>query len=211
MSRQELFALHLEQFVQEAVKQNESPPEDGTWRSPLWEFTRWIKARREFVRCDGYAVATLIEKVLARQCPDGVNPWEYYFGELPGIDDPRAEFIDTWDRVRTPANMDALTVAWQEAQRLPLRPKRSYSDKYCELVSLAAHLQRGRPDQVIALPVERIAEILECDRKSVTRYLKFAVKEKLLARASDCVPHQRAAEFRFDVDRFNWTTGEQAK
>jgi hypothetical protein len=211
VTRDDLFALRLEEFVLEAIKKNEAPPEDGTWRSPLWEFTRWVKARREFVRCDGYTVATLIEKVLARQSPDGVNPWECHFGALPAIDDPRAEFIDTWDRVKTPANMDALTVAWQEAQRLPLKPKRPYSVKYCNLLSLAGHLQHGRPNQVIALPVERIAEILECDRKSVTKYLKFAIKEKFLAKASDCVPHHRAAEFRFDVDRFDWTTGQQPK
>lgn len=167
VSRDDLFALPLDEFVLEAIKQNELPPEDGVWRSPLWEFTRWTKARREFARSDGYAVAKLVECVLARHAPDGVDPWEHRFGSLDSIDDPRAE-LDTWGTVKTPANMDALTVAWQEAQRLPLRPTRSYSPTYCELVSLAGHLQRGRPDQVIALPVEGIAELLECDRKSVS-------------------------------------------
>jgi hypothetical protein len=209
VTREELFGLPFDKFVREAIKQNESPPEEGVWRSPLWEFTRWIKARHELTRSEGYAAAKLVEIVLARHTPEGVDPWDHHFGSLELIDDPRAEFIDTWDRVKTPASMDALTVASQDAHRLPLRPKRSYSAKYCELVSVAGHLQRGRPDQVIALPVERIAEILECDRKSVTRYLKFAVREKLLASVSECVPHHRAAEFRFASDRFDWTTGEQ--
>lgn len=124
VSRDDLFALPLDEFVLEAIKQNELPPEDGVWRSPLWEFTRWTKARREFARSDGYAVAKLVECVLARHAPDGVDPWEHRFGSLDSIDDPRAE-LDTWGTVRTPANMDALTVAWQEAQRLPLRPTRS--------------------------------------------------------------------------------------
>jgi hypothetical protein len=211
VTRASLFALPLNEFVLEAIKQNESLPWGDTWRSPLWEFTRWMKARRELTRCDGYGAAVLVQTVLARHTPEGDDPWDYNFGHLDSVDDPRAEFIDAWDKVKTPANMDALTVASQEAQRLPLRPKRSYSHKYCELLSLAGHLQRGRPGQVIALPVERTAEMMNCDRKSVTAYLKFAVKEKLLTKVSECVPHQRAAEFRFASDRFDWTTGEQVK
>ena len=211
VTRDDIFALSLNEFVLEAVKQNESTPRGDSWRSPLWVFTRWMKTRREFTRCDGYGVAVLVQSVLARYTPEGDDPWEHYFGHLDSVDDPRAEFIDTWDKVKTPANMDALTVASQEAQRLPLRPKRSYSHKYCELLSLAGHLQRGRPEQVIALPVERTAEMLNCDRKSVTRYLKFAVKEKLLTRTSECVPHQRAAEFRFACERFDWTSGQEVK
>ena len=178
MTREDIFALPLNEFVLEAVKQNESLPSGDTWRSPLWEFTRWIKARRELARFDGYTVARLVQQVLAPHTPHDGDPWEHHFGHLDSIDDPRAEFIDTWDKVKTPANMDAVTVAYQEAQRLPLRPKRSYSRKYCELLSLAGHLQRGRPNQAIALPVERTAETLKCDRKSVTRYLKFALNDK---------------------------------
>lgn len=212
MNREELFALSFEEFVLQAVKQNEAPPQEGAWRSPLWEFTRWIKARKELVRADGYDAAKLVQIALKRQVPDGQSdPWEYHFGMLPGVDDPRAEFIDTWDKVKTPANMDALTVARQEALQLPLKPKRSYSPQYDELVSLAGHLQRTRPRLPIALPVVRIAEILECERKSVTRYLKFAVKDGLLTKVSECVPHKRAAEFRFETDRFDWTSGKQVR
>jgi hypothetical protein len=212
VTREEIFALSFEEFVLVAVKQNAAPPQDGAWRSLLWEFTRWIKARRELVRTDGYDAAKLVQIVLARHVPDGKSdPWEYHFGKLPGVDDPRAEFIDTWDKVRTPANMDALTVAWQEAQQFPLIPKRSHSPTYCQLVSLAGHLQCRKPDCPIALPVERIAEILKCERKSVTRYLKFAIKDRLLTKVSECVPHRRAAEFRFELDRFELTSGKQVR
>jgi hypothetical protein len=212
VTREEVFALSLEEFVLEAIRQNEAPPQDGAWRSHLWEFTRWIKARRELVRTDGYNAAKLIQIVLARHVPDGqTDPWEYHFGKLPGIDDPRAEFIDTWDRVRTPANMDALTVARQEALQFPLQPKRSYSPQCDEMVSLAGHLQRARPESAIALPVERVAEILKCERKSVTRYLKFALKDGLLTKVAECVPHRRAAEFRFEMGRFDWTSGKQVR
>jgi len=226
VTRAEFFALPLKQFVLEAIKLNELPPQNGAWRSPLWEFTRWMKARTEFTHCGGYNAATMIEEIIVQLVPDGLDPWEYYFIDLPGINDPRAEFIETWDKVRTPANMDALTVAWQAAEQLPLKPTHSYSAKYCALLSIAGHLQRARSGRFgqepegecepwgqapIALPVERIAELLQCDRKSVSTYLKFARDEGLLTKVSECVPHQRAAEFTFKTECFDWSTGRQVR
>jgi len=209
VTREGLFALPFDEFIQEAIKQNEAPPQDHKWRSSLWEFTRWIKARKEVRGLNGYDGARMVEVVLTRHTAKGKDPWDFHFGNLVLISDPRAEFIDTWDKVKIPANMDALTVASQGAKERPLRPTRIYSSVYCEFVSLAGHLQRGRPGQVIALPVERIAEILNCNRKSVSLYLKFALREGLITKVSDCVPHHRAAEFTFAIDRFDWATLRQ--
>ena len=212
MLRDELYALPLDDFIHESIRLNDFPPKDS-WRSPLWEFVRLVKGRREFAKLGGYDVARTLDIVLRRIATgcvaSGDDQWDYHFGNLDAVGDPRAEFIDSWDKVRTPANMDALCTAWQSATEFPLGPRREYSNKYCEFLSLAGHLQHARPDKEIALPVERIAAELKCDRKSVGMYLKFAIKEGLLARTSECVPLHRAAEYRFAIERFDWVSGKQ--
>jgi hypothetical protein len=203
--RNDLFALVLTDFVQKAIEEAwEVPPDYEKWSSPMFELTRWIKGHPEFAKLEAFDAADLLEQVLiniGEGAPD--DPWQR-FGDS---DDPRAEFIATWDKVKTPANMDALEVAWRQAERLPLRPLKKYSKKYCEFVSLAGHLQNSRPDRPIALPLERISTLLDSDRRMTSQYIRFAVKEGLLVKASAHVPHRRAAEYVFDVRRFDWETG----
>ena len=174
----------------------------------MFEFTRYIKARKEFIACDGLNVAERLEPDLRLLAAEDEDPWEYHFGGM-GTDDGRAEFIETWHKIRTPADVDALQNAARIADRRPLQPKRRYSAKYCQLVSIARVLQMILRDKPIALPVERLAELLNCDRRTIGTYLKFALTKNLLTKVTPCVPHQRAAEFSFAVDRFDWRTGRQ--
>ena len=205
-----ILLLPLAEFVREILNRAQWFPDSENWRSPLFDFARWMKARPE-LPTDGLSAAVAVEQALAELAPDDCDdPWDYHFGGLP-TDDPRAEFIATWGRIRTPANMDALQVAAREAERLPLKLLRFYSTKHSKLISLAGHLQKPRLGQSIALPVERIAEVLNCNRKYVGEYLKFAMQEQLLSKVTECVPHHRAAEFIFAVERFDWKTGSQIK
>jgi hypothetical protein len=138
-----VFALPLVDFVRTVLTCAAWFPDSENWRSPLFDFTRWMKARPE-LPTDRLSAAVAVERALAELAPDDCeDPWDHHFGGLP-TDDPRAEFIATWGRIRTPANMDALQVAAREAERLPLKPHRDYSTKYRKLVSLAGHLQKPR-------------------------------------------------------------------
>jgi hypothetical protein len=206
VGRNQVFELPLVDFVREVLDRNVWPDSEE-WRSPLFDFTRWMKGRNDMPR-DGYSAALIVEQALAELAPDDhADPWIYHFGNV--TDDARAEFIDTWDKVRTPAGMDTLLAAAREAERLPLRFLRPYTPRYCEVMSLAGHLQQSRAGQKIFLPVERLATLLNCDRHSITRYLKFGIQEKLLHKVAEHIPLHRAAEFTFAVQRFDWETGHQ--
>lgn len=206
----DLFSLPMTDFLKVVIARCQGLPDTGTWRSPMFEFTRYLKARKDFVGWDALNVAERVESDLRRLTPEDEDPWQYHFGDM-GADDARAEFVDTWPKIRTPADMDALQAAARLAERRPLQPQRVYSPKYCHLISIAGHLQRSCGDKPIALPVERLAELLGCNRRSVGTYLKFAMKENILRKVTECVPHNRAAEFIFSVDRFDWSTGRQIK
>ena len=214
MSRYDLFSRPLLDFLRVTLEETRWERDPGHWKSPMFEFTRWIKGHSRLGDLSGFDAAGVVEPVLIQlMAEDGnhavsesVDAWAYHF---EGSDDPRAEFIDTWDKVKIPANMDALGLAWREAERLPLKPQKRYSEKYCLLISLAGHLQRSRPRDPIALPLVRIGKLLGCDRKCISGYLRFAVKERILQKSADHIPHRRATEFRFDTNRFNWETGAE--
>jgi len=200
------YLLPLDEFVQYALRTKLFPDPERRL-SPLFEFTRWMRGRKE-LGTDAYSAAKVIDECFKRI--EGVADvvWEDMFPDLL-TDDPRAEFIDTWGKITTPANMDVLQVAFRNALKVPLHPRLAMSSKYCELISIAGHLQRSRPAQPIALPVERLGNLLGVDRKFIGKYLKFATDAELLRRTSDYVPHRRAAEFIFATERFNWITGDQ--
>jgi len=115
------------------------------------------------------------------------------------------------DKVRCAANEDAIQVAWSDAKKRPLIPRRLYSKKYSQFVSVAGYLQLAKPQAAIFLPIERIGELLGCDHKMISTYRKFAIAEEILELTAEAVPHKRAAEFRFSLPMFNFETGEQVR
>jgi hypothetical protein len=210
-SNDAIYALPFGKFLQTVIELNEGAWGEEYSKSCLFAFSRWVKGRLEFpAEIDGFGAAEIVEHALSKLAPKGEDPWEYHFADLP-TGDPRAEFIRTWGKIRSAANQDALQIAWTEAQRLPLRPKRSYSEKYCRFLAIAAHLQRSRPDQPICLPIERIGKLLKCDHKMVSVYRQFATQENILEPTAKAVPHRRAAEFMFALRLFNFETGEQVE
>jgi Bifunctional DNA primase/polymerase, N-terminal/Primase C terminal 1 (PriCT-1) len=200
--------LPLEEFVLDAILKNRQEKDDNPKIvTPLFVFARIMKARPEFGGKDGYAAAQILDMLLP-QLPGVVDPWEVTFGEIH--DDPRAEFIRSWDAVKTPGFGDSLTDAWSNAQRFPLKPLREYSRKYAQFLSLVGHLQQDHPGQSIALPVERIGGILHCDRTTVGNYRKRAEQDALLTKVKLYNKELKEAdEFRFDIGAFDWTTGQQ--
>src|SRR5437868_12941453 len=125
-------------------------------------------------------------------------------------DDPKVEFIQTWDRVRLPAGMDMLDLANRQAKTLPLKLKISHSEKYERFVSIAGHLQRLRPGLPIFLPEQKLAAILGCRYQTVGWYRAEGVKHGLLKELSKHdYGRRRATEFEFNLDLFDWDSGEQ--
>jgi hypothetical protein len=174
--------------------------------SPLFVFARALKGRGEFAASEGYRAAQILDAVLTELFGASV-PWQHVFGDISG--DPRAELIRTWDCVKSSSDGDALTIARESALRFPLKPLRSYSPQYNEFVSMVGHLQRPRPGQAIAVPLKRFGIFLGCHHTTVSLYRRWATNDGLLTETAEYTTKQRAAEFLFAVDEFDWTTGEQ--
>jgi hypothetical protein len=169
------------------------------WCSPTWQFARIAKGHPELWHLSASEAVEKIEALL------GAAVW----GRFVESDDPRVEFLATWDKIRLPGSSDILESALDMANFRPLKPWIKHSAFYCRFVSLAGHLQRYLPGQPIALPVERIAQVLGVKYQTVCNYRNLAVQDGLLAKVDKHVPHHKAATYLFAAARFDWHTGEQ--
>jgi hypothetical protein len=91
-----------------------------------------------------------------------------------------------------PSGPDPLQRAWQVIGE-------NHPSKYERLLALARQLQLARPGQPVALPLQRIAELMHCDWTLVRRYRKRAEKTGILRLVENHVPHRRAAQFSVSV------------
>jgi len=87
-----------------------------------------------------------------------------------------------------PGGLDPLEAAWQATQ--------SGGSNYERFLALAVHLQKQRPGQAIALPLERIAGFFKAHWTTVSRYRMKAVAEGLLDPAGEYIAHRRAGSYR---------------
>jgi hypothetical protein len=175
------------------------------YRSPMWEFLRRAKANPELGRLSEFEAFTVVEACLKLwdNAPDG-DLWEAWF---PDSDDPRAEFIHTWPRIKWAAA--TLELALEQANQLPLNPSKSCSPKYAHFVSVVGHLQR-RTEGSILVPCRKFAELLDSEPMTISRYRQFAQLSGLLKLEQRGVKLQRKAdEFSFAVERFDWKTGKE--
>jgi len=199
----------LDQCLREARDRNEqryTPPAYGQpYRSPLFEFVRSAKAHPRLGRNDAVTAAQIVDGHLASWGQsEGGDPWAAQF---PNSDDPRTEFIDTWDKIKWPRA--SLELALQSATIRPLKPLISYSSTYERFVSVAGHLQRS-VDGPILLPCLKFASLLNCDPKSISRYRQLGVKSGILHYHRRGRKIQREAdEFKFAMEKFNWETGNE--
>src|SRR4051794_16924817 len=94
----------LDLYVRQAWERNAAlyePPAYGKpFRSPLFEFVRAIKAHPTIGEKDGFTAAEILSPHLACFCPSGKgDPWP---GAFPHSEDPLAEFVETWDKIKWP-------------------------------------------------------------------------------------------------------------
>jgi hypothetical protein len=198
----------LAEYLHEAWEANRAyqPPGYGRpYRTPMWEFVRRARGHPTLGLLPALEASTLVERILHTWLVCGKeDPWQTWF---PQSDDGKAEFLDTWERIKWPrAELDR---AQAEAAKLPLQPAVSCSPQYDRFVSVAGHLQRG-VDGRILLPCVKFSEILRCTPMAVSRYRRLAVQYGLLKLASKGIKAQRTAdEFIFNVDLFDWESGKQ--
>jgi Bifunctional DNA primase/polymerase, N-terminal/Primase C terminal 1 (PriCT-1) len=89
---------------------------------------------------------------------------------------------------------DPLELAWQAVQ------SESHRTRTAQFLGLCRHLQSSRPGLNIALPIERIAELMGVHWTSVSQYRQKAVRANLLVPAEPYIAHRRAGQYRFIDD-----------
>jgi hypothetical protein len=92
-----------------------------------------------------------------------------------------------------PGGPDPLVRAWYASAG-------EYSSNYQRFLALARQLQRDRPEQAVALPLERIGELMGLDWTSVGIYRRNAVKAGALQPFGQYIPHRRAALYRVPLE-----------
>jgi hypothetical protein len=172
----------------------------------MWGFVRRAKAHSDLEGLDVLEALAVIEGCLRSwgNSSEDEDIWETLF---PDSDDPREEFIYTWDRIKWPrAELDR---AQADAIALPLKPHRQYSPGYGQFISIAGHLQKGVSGPIL-LPCATFAQILHCAPMAVSRYRSWAQRDGLLKLTSRGIRAQRKADaFTFAIELFDWETGEQ--
>ena len=85
---------------------------------------------------------------------------------------------------------DPLELAWRAAE------SDSPQTRTAQFMRLCIHLQSARPEQSIALPIERIGELMGVHWTSVSNYRKDAVKRGWLKPVEQYKAHRRAGHYR---------------
>ena len=93
-----------------------------------------------------------------------------------------------------PGGSDILADAWKAIGG------RVFESNYERFLALARELQRARTQFPVALPLERIAELFECNWSAVRRWRQRAMKRGKLKLTTAAVPNRQAAMFQVSVD-----------
>ena len=108
----------------------------------------------------------------------------------PPLEDAEVRKIAASISRYAPGGPDPLETAWQATQA------KIYPSRYERFLELARHLQLARPEQTIALPLQRISALMDVHWTTVGQYRKRAVTDGLLEPAGEYVPHRRAGLYR---------------
>ena len=87
---------------------------------------------------------------------------------------------------------DPLDCAWAAVAQ------EAHSTGYERFVALARQLQLARPGLPIALPLQRIGLLMECDWTQVRRWRVRCMRAGLLHQVGKHIPHRKAALYNFD-------------
>lgn len=212
----------FDRFIRDAQEENASWLDERDifqreWAHCMFQFVRRCRFHPELGNLEATQAADVVEDSLSRilmEHSDGDpdDPWAVFENDHsePSWD----AFIDLWHKVRRPIELDdplgeAARRASEVLQMIPdsARSRAESRQKYIEFVSIAGHLQilLGE-DQAIALPVERLAEILGVTRQRVGQMRSNAVRDGLLIEKDEYKPRGkapgRASTYFFELSLF---------
>ena len=102
--------------------------------------------------------------------------------------DPRGLFIRVWLQMRCPPGADPLLTAKVHAERIPmtLRFKAPMLDNldYRRLLSICYHLQKLMSPKPVALPQDRLADVLGKSQQTVSGYLVRAERSGIIKKVA---------------------------
>lgn len=194
-------------MLEHASRQRESDYFDSRkgeeYRTLEFYVARFCKAHPDLIDLDAYAATQVVEETMMNfeDMPERENPWESYLGADDG-DECRARFEVAWDSVRHIPFCSITESAARHAIARPLKPARARTKRYAHFISYVAWLQLLNGDNDICLPVEKTAEILECDPDTISSHRKLAEADGLLTKTAEHVCKKKATSFRFAVERF---------
>jgi hypothetical protein len=202
----------LRDYLYWAVGRNQDEKKyRGGRASPLFHFIRWAKAHPDLAGLTVQQAFQRVEQAICswRATPRGANPW--YVWLKVGRDTAEAEFYGAWDAIRYLPFENPLTGALDRAfaQPLTLLPKiaERRPEGYALFVGLSGWLQVMMGDRNILLPVAEVADLLNVDRSTVSRYRRWAKEDGYLKEVKQAIHRSKgkgeASEFRFDVTRFD--------
>jgi len=114
------------------------------------------------------------------------DAWEQYDEEFQT--DFRGAFIRVWLQMRCPPGADPLLTAKASADQAPmsLRFKARMQDNpdYRRLLSICYHLQRLMGSKPVALPQDRLAQIVGKSQQTISGYLAVAERSGIIKKVS---------------------------
>jgi hypothetical protein len=208
----ELLLLPAAKFVESAIQYTAGLADtelehDEDWNSPMFAFARLCKAHPALTNLSDVDAMRTVENIMLTLGDSLGDPWATHFPVAGDPDDVRADFMSSWISVKWIPFHDALSNATRLAQKQPLQSSQDRGDLYRRFISLAGALQFLVGDEKsICLPTRRLAAILKCDQRTVSRLRKFAIADGLLTMTKAHSFHSsgksKATEFKFASERF---------
>lgn len=207
----------LDDWVRHVYASHQEQPEEerGHWQSALFYFARFVKAHPAVSELSDHAAMLTVEKLLQEwdEFPSSADPWKVRFPEAADGDAARLDFMVSWNAVRHVPFRDVLANALHLADKRPLAPAYERGRLYKRFMSLAGWLQVLLAGNSILLPTRKLAELLGCDQRTVSRLRKLAVEDGFLTPIREhCYRpggKSEATEFRFATERFPELSGRR--
>jgi hypothetical protein len=172
------------QYNQEAVEdaREAARAEQGRgWFTDLWSFTRLIKGHPSMTGKSAIEAADSVQQIFLELDPYETDPWARWLQSDSG--DPRMEFVHTWGKIKYKPGYSPLNAAIEQEDQEPWNPPPQYevpTEKYRRFLGIARQLQIIMGDRNIFLPCEKVAAAMGVDPMTISRYRRWAIKDRLL-------------------------------
>jgi hypothetical protein len=199
-------AIYLRQVFEYSEMLKEDDKE--SWHSPVFFFARFCKAHPSIIDLPDHKAMQAVEKVMHTwdDLPRDRDPWEYYF-DSGDADSAQIDFMNSWNSIRHIPFHDPLQNALRLAGQHPLKAAYERGNLYDRFISLAGWLQRLMHGKDIYLPTRTIAELLNCDQRTVSRLRRLAMRDGLLTIVKEHTfrsgGKSEATVFQFAIERFD--------